>query len=38
MKKVPGYSNYSVTKDGRVWTHNLRQGWLIPAIVWRTVS
>ena len=32
MKKVPGYSNYSVTKDGRVWTHKLRSGWMKPGV------
>lgn len=32
MKDIPGYSNYSVTKDGGVWTRKLRQGWLTPNI------
>lgn len=30
MQRIPGYSNYSVTKDGRIWTHNLRAGWMLP--------
>lgn len=32
MKKIPGYSNYSATKDGRVWTNNLRKGWMVPGV------
>ena len=26
MKEVPGYPNYSITKDGRVWTQKDRHG------------
>jgi len=32
MKRIPQYSNYSATTDGRVWTHNLRPGWLTQGI------
>ena len=27
MKLIPRFSNYSVTKDGRVWSHN-KKGWM----------
>ena len=30
MKNIPGYSKYSVTKDGRVFTHRLRYGEMRP--------
>lgn len=32
MKKIPGHENYSITEDGRVWTHRLRSGWMRPTI------
>lgn len=32
MKRIPGYSKYSATKDGRVWSHRERSGWLTPTI------
>jgi hypothetical protein len=35
MKKHPDFPNYSVTKDGRVWSHRRRRvkgGWLKPRI------
>lgn len=32
MKRIPNYTNYSATTDGRVWTHNLRPGWLSPGV------
>ncbi len=31
MKRIPGFPNYSVTKDGRVWSHKrlrVNGGWL----------
>lgn len=28
MRLIPGYSNYSVTKSGRVWSHIGKGGWL----------
>lgn len=30
MKPVPGHSDYSVTKDGRVWSHIGKGRWLKP--------
>lgn len=32
IKQIPGYSSYSVTDDGRVWSHRLRSGWLAPSV------
>ncbi len=29
MKQIPNYPNYSVDKDGRVWTHKFKR-WLHP--------
>lgn len=29
MKKIPGYDDYSITKDGRVWSH-ISNMWLKP--------
>jgi len=31
MKPVPGYPKYLATKDGRVYTTRLREGWLKPS-------
>lgn len=28
LKKIPGYSFYSTTKDGQVWSDRLRKGWM----------
>lgn len=30
MKKIKNFRNYSITEDGRVFTHNMRNGWLSP--------
>ena len=32
MKKIPGFPNYSITKDGRVWSQYGRGKWLNPVI------
>lgn len=31
LKKIPNHSNYSVTPDGRVFTHKQRSGWITGA-------
>ena len=36
MKPIPGFSNYFITKDGKVWSEYRRRGkgqWLIPEIL-----
>jgi hypothetical protein len=30
MKRIPDFSTYSITKDGRIYSHRLRPGWLAP--------
>jgi hypothetical protein len=32
IKQIPGYASYSVTDDGRVWSHRLRSGWMKPGV------